>query len=182
MHNVDPVTSSLRQELIAMAVNYSFSFTSPAKPVQKLIEYSYNEFLIDLPVHWKPVPSTESNTITFQSGIEDASIIISADFYDIPPSKAQAVAERCVESRLSVHEQQFPARVEVIQRSIHAHSGGVGLELSYAAAVPGDHMFVYLGYVTPRKILNFTLVCGPDRSKASTLFNATIQHFRPKLP
>ncbi|MFZ6722666.1 hypothetical protein [Undibacterium sp. Ji49W] len=165
-----------------MKFNYSFSLTPPAQPSRKLVEYSYSEFLIDLPSHWKLVPNSQHNTLTFQSDIEGASIIISVDFYDVPSSKAQTVAEKCIDGRLSAHEQQFPARVEVLQRSIRMHSGGTGLEMSYAAEVAGDHMFMYLGYVTSRKILNLTMVCKPERSKASELFNVTIGNFRPKLP
>lgn len=167
-----------------MKFSYSYSYTikSPSPAPEKLAEYSYNEFLLDLPTHWRQVPTSEDNTFNFQSDTEGAAIIISADFYDIPSTKAQAIAEKCIESRLEAHSQQFPDQVEVIQSGIKPHSGGIGLEMNYAAEVPGKHVFIYLGYVTSRKILNFTLVCRPDRMAAAALFNNTIAHFRAKLP
>ena len=168
-----------------MSYKFPFSVTptgQAAQPVQKWVEHAYNEFAIDLPAHWELVPNPEENTFTYNSKTEDASIIISADFYAIPSSLEQATAEKCIHSRLSFIEQQNPGRVEVIHRSIRPHSGGVGLELSYAAEIFDDHMFMYLGYVTSRKILNFNMICKPERAKALALFNATIKSFRAKLP
>ncbi len=75
-----------------------------------------------------------------------------------------------------------PGRLQVAQRSIKPHSGGIGLEMSLAAEVPAEHVYIYLGYVTSRKILNFTLVCKPGKEAAAALFNEIVQDFRPRLP
>jgi hypothetical protein len=72
--------------------------------------------------------------------------------------------------------------VQVLQKSIKPHSGGIGLELSFAAEVPNEHVNIYLGYVTSRKILNFTLVCQPGKEAAAALFNQLVPNFRPRLP
>jgi len=162
-------------------VNYSFSFTQPAPPKPKLAEYSYNEFLLDLPSHWKQLPTPEDNSFNFYSEMDGASITISADFYAIPDDKAVRFAENCLESRHHALETQFPDQVEVIRRTAHPHSGGSAIELMYGAEIPGS-MYFYLGYVTSRKILNFTLVCKPERAGAAVLFNSIISNFRPRLP
>ena len=168
----------------AAKVQYSFA-PSPAsvQPVQaKLVEFSFNEFLLDLPEHWRQVEAPEKNAINFVSEIAEATIIISIDFYNIPPEKQQGVAEQCVTSRHAAYEDQFPGKVEVVHNSIKKHSGGDGLEIGYAVEIPGKHIFFYLGYVTTRKIFNFTLICKPDRMAAMNLFNQTMQQLRPKLP
>lgn len=164
-----------------MKFNYSFSFTQPAPAKPKLAEYSFNEFLLDLPPYWKQLPTPEDNSFNFYSEIEGASITISADFYAIPDEKAGQFGGRCLESRHDALETQFPGQVEVIRRTAHPHSGGSVIELMYGAGIPGS-MYFYLGYVTSRKILNFTLVCKPERTAAAALFNSIISNFRPKLP
>lgn len=162
--------------------SYSFALTPPAPPKPKLHDYDYSEFLLRLPLHWKQLPIAEDNTLNFHSDEVGAGITISADFYDIPTSKAQLLAEKSLSSRLDGLEQLAPGRVQVLQRSIKPHSEGVGLELSFAAEVPGEHVYIYLGYVTSRKILNFTLVCQPGKEAAAALFNEMVPNFRPRLP
>jgi len=163
--------------------SYSFSLTPPAPPAptEPLHKYSYSEFLIDLPAHWKQMPSAVDNTITFQSDTHGAAIIISADFYEIPQAKAQAVAERCLGSRLEALERTTPGRVNVLRRSIKPHSGGVGLELALVAETP-EQVHIYLGHVTSRKILNFALVGRPGTQAAAELFDEAITKYRPKFP
>lgn len=164
-------------------LSYSFSLTPPAPPApaEQLHEYSYSEFLIDLPAHWKQIPSAVDNTITFRSDAHGAAIIISADFYEIPEAKAQAVAEQCLGSRLEALEQATPGRVGVLRRSIKPHSGGVGLELALVAETP-EQVHIYLGHVTSRKILNFALTGRPGTQAAAELFNKAITNYRPKFP
>ena len=57
-----------------------------------------------------------------------------------------------------------------------------GLEMSFASEVEGEHVHLYLGYVTSRKLLNFSMVCQPGKHAAAELFNATVPGFRPRLP
>jgi hypothetical protein len=159
--------------------SYSFSLSTP-KPT--LHEYAYSEFALGLSADWKLVPNAEENTLNFHSESRGAGITISADFYEIPEGKAQALAEKCLSSRLEALEKVTPGRVQALQRTIKPHSGGVGLELSFAAEVPGEHVYIYLGYVTPRKVLNFTLVCKPGKEAAVALFNELVLNFRPRLP
>ncbi|MDM4767188.1 hypothetical protein [Pelomonas sp. SE-A7] len=165
---------------MAKIFSYSFSLTPPA-PAEQMHEYSYSEFLLDLPSHWKQVPNATDNTLNFSSETHSAALIISADFYEIPDSKAQSIAEKCLDSRLEALEELSPGQVEVLHRTIKPHSGGSGLELSFAAEAHG-HVHIYLGYVTSRKILNVTLIAPPSKQSAAALFNKTVANFRPKLP
>ncbi|MGM9485868.1 hypothetical protein [Ideonella sp. YS5] len=162
--------------------SFSFSLTPPATPKPKLHEYGYSEFFLALPAQWTQVPTAEDNTVNFHSAEQGAGITVSADFYEIPDAKAHALAEMNLSSRLEALEQATPSRVVVWQRSIKPHSGGAGLELSFAAEVPGEHIYIYLGYVTSRKILNFTLVCKPGKEAAAALFSQLVPNFQPRLP
>lgn len=152
----------------------------PPKP--KLHEYEYSEFLLALPSSWTQVPTAEDKTLSFHSKDLGAGITISVDFYEISDAKAHAIAERNLSSRFEGLDRLSPGRVQVAQRTIKPHSGGIGLELSLVAEVPGECAYIYLGYVTPRKILNFSLVCQPGMDVAAALFNELISHYRPRLP
>ncbi len=166
-----------------MSKPYSFSYSfSLSPPKAELHEYQYNEFLLSLASHWKQVLTAEEGVLNFHSAELGAGITISADFYEIPIDKAHAIAEKCISARIDAYEQLAPGRVHVLKKTIKPHSGGIGLELSLAVEVPNEHVTVYLGYVTSRKILNFTLVCKPDKESATQLFNQIAPNFRPRLP
>jgi hypothetical protein len=169
-----------------LKLNYSFSLTASApvtpQPAEKLVEYSYNEFLLDLPEHWRQYPTPEDNTFNWHSEVENAGITLSADFYQVPDQKAYELAEVCLKARHDAMEALAPGQVTVLSRSIKPHSQGIGLELSYSAQIP-EHTYIYLGYVTSRKIFNFGLTSGPDKFAAADLFNKTVrERLRVMLP
>jgi hypothetical protein len=80
------------------------------------------------------------------------------------------VAQLCVQQRHQALEKLAPGRVSVLQESVKPYSGGGALELAYAAQIPGS-TYMYLGYVSARKIFNFTLTSGADKLAAAALFN-----------
>ena len=167
-----------------MKISYSFNLTPQApasKPKEDLVEYSYNEFFLDLPPHWRQIATSQDRTLNFQSDRERAAIIVSVDFFEVPDEKALGVAEKTQEFRRQALEQVAPGRVEVLKQSVKPHSGGVGLEVSWVAQIP-DAIHLYVGYITNRKILNFTMICPPDKFAAAELFNKTMENFRAKLP
>ena len=164
-------------------LNYSFSLTPQAapRPAAKH-QYTFSEFLLDLTAQWRQIPTQEDNTLNFQSDDDGAAIIISADFFDIPDDKAQSLAEKCISSRIEALEAASQGAVQVLQQAIKPHAGGGGLEISFAADIEGEHVHLYLGYVTSRKVLSFAMVCKPGKHEAVALFNATVPGFRPRLP
>ena len=168
-----------------MKISYSFSPTpaSAPKPPERLVEYSYNEFLLDLPEHWRQIPTPQENSFNWHSDVENASITLSADFYEMPEDKATGAAEKSLESRLEALEQLAPGRkVSILHRSIKPHSQGVGLEMSLGAEIPG-HVYLFVGYVTSRKIFNFTLVSSASKHSAADLFNTIMrERLRVMLP
>jgi hypothetical protein len=182
-----PVNSDVREHWGGpLKINYSFSLTSPTPatptPSEKLVEYSYNEFLLGLPEHWRQHPTQEDNSFNWYSEVENASITLSADFYQVPDQKAHELAEVCLKGRNDAMEALAPRQVTVLSRSIKPHSQGTGLELSYSAQIPG-HTYIYLGYVTSRKIFNFGLTCGSDKFAAADLFNKIVREgLRVMLP
>jgi hypothetical protein len=114
--------------------------------------------------------------------MDNASITLSADFYQVPDQKAHALAEVCLKGRHDAMEALAPGQVTVLRRSIKPHSQGIGLEMSYSEQIPG-HTYIYLGYVTSRKVFNFGLTGGPDEFAAADLFNRTVrERLRVMLP
>jgi len=163
-------------------LKYSFSLTPPASQPPAKHAYDYSEFLLELAARWRQIPTDEDDALNFQSDDDGAAIIISADFFDIPDDQARGIAERCIASRIAAIQAASTTPVQVLQQAIKPHSGGVGLEMSFASEAEGEHVHLYLGYVTSRKILNFSMVCQPGRHEAAALFNATVPGFRPRLP
>ena len=166
-------------------LKYSFPLTPPTPPApQPLVKRSYDhsEFLLELLPQWRQIPTDEDSALNFQSDDDGAVIIISTDFFDIPDDQAQGIAEQCISSRIAAMQSASAKPVQVLQQAIKPHAGGVGLEMSFASEVEGEHVQLYLGYVTSRKILNFSMVCQPGRQAAVALFNATVPGFRPRLP
>lgn len=160
---------------------YSFPLAPPpAQPPAKR-SHDYAEFQLDLEARWQQVPTDEGGALHFQSDADGAAIIISVDFFDIPDDKAQGIAEQCLGSRLAAIQAASAKPVQVLSQAIKPHISG-GLEMSFASEVDGEHVHLYLGYVTSRKILNFSMVCQPGRHEAVALFNATVPGFRPRLP
>ena len=120
--------------------------------------------------------------ILLSGSLDDgAALIVSVDLVGTPVDEAQSVAEHCVAKRIDAHRLASATPLEVIQQRIQPHASGAALEMSYAAAT-GEHIHLYLGYVTRRKVLSFSMACPPDRRAAMTLFNATVPHFKPRLP
>lgn len=164
-------------------LKYSFSLTPPATPRAPVKHtYSFTEFLLELSEAWRQHPTDEENALHFVSAADQAAIVISADFYDIPEDKALGTAEVAVDSRLDAVRQSGEGALTVLHRAIKPHSSGGGLEMSFAAETEGGHVHLFLGYVTTRKVLNFTMICPPGKEKAVALFNATVPGFRPRLP
>ena len=166
-------------------LNYTFKLAPPPVPTRPARHpNAFSEFVLDLPNQWRQVPPQENDTLNFQSDGDSAAIIISADFLDIPDDMAQAFAEKCISSRIEALEAASGGPVRVLQRAIKPHASGAALEMSFAAEVEGagGHVHLFLGYVTARKILNFSMVCKPGKHEAVALFNATVPGFRPRLP
>jgi hypothetical protein len=169
-----------------MKISYSFKLgpppQAPAKPAENIVEHSYNEFLLDLPDHWRQVPAPENNALCWASEAANAAITVSIDFYAVPDDKAMGVAQFCVKQRHQALEKAAPGQVSVLQENVKPYSGGGALELSYAAQIPGS-TYMYLGYVSARKIFNFTLTSGADKLAAAELFNRIVGGWlRVKLP
>lgn len=169
-----------------MKFSYSFKITPPPQPPkkspEKLVEYSYSEFLLDLPEHWQQVAASDGTTLNWQSDVDGAAITVSCDFYEVPNEKFSRLAEVCLHARHEAMEARAPGQVTVLSRSIKPYSGGGGLEMSYSAQIPGN-TYLYLGYVTSRKVFNFALTCGPDKVAAANLYNLIMkERLRVKLP
>lgn len=167
-----------------MKFSYSFNLSTPAPAGREetLYPYEYNEFMLSLPKDWKQIPTDEERTLTWQSDKERAGITVSADFYEVPESKWASLAEVNLDGRQRAFESVSDEPVTVVNRTIEPYSGGGGLELSFVAHASGM-TYMYLGYITPRKLFNFTLTSGADKRAAIDLYNKTLQaRLRVKIP
>lgn len=167
-----------------MKFSYSFSLTPTAPPpaAEKLVPYDYNEFTLSLPDDWSQVSPSEEGALNWYSERLKAGITVSVDFYEVPEEKWAVLAEKCLSARHDALVHAFPDSVDVLSRSAKPYSGGGGLELSYAAHTP-ECTYLYLGYVTGRKVFNFALTCSADKAAAIHLYNKTLQErLRVKVP
>jgi hypothetical protein len=159
----------------AMKFNYSIKLPAAVSEPQpeQLHPYDYNEFSLSLPADWKQLPTGADRTFNWYSDKAGAGITVSADFYEVPEAKWAAVAEVNLNGRHRAFEDVSDGSVNVVQRSVKPYSGGGGLELSYVAH-DSRTTYLYLGYVTSRKVFNFTLTCGADKAAAVALYNRTM--------
>ncbi|WP_019658715.1 hypothetical protein [Variovorax atrisoli] len=150
--------------------------------MSQMHRYPYNEFMLELPDHWRQYANPDPAAVAFHSEELGASLIVSVQFLVIAQDKAEAVAANNLDARIAAHEKQYPGRVETLRRTVQMHSAGNSLETSYVAEVQGEAMFLYVGHVTPRKIQSALMVTKPDRQAASAVFNATMRGYLPKTP
>ncbi len=150
-------------------------------PLPTLNTYANDEWAIDLPPGWRVMPTDTDNSVTFQSDADRAGLFVSVDFYEIPADKAQATAERLINSRLARHAQESPGRVDMFDGASRVHWQGSGHEAHCAVEIANMHVVMDAVVVLSRRVLNLTLVCRRDRAAALALFGAVRAHFRPKL-
>ncbi|RSZ36892.1 MULTISPECIES: hypothetical protein [unclassified Variovorax] len=146
------------------------------------VRHAHEEFYIDLPLHWKALGNDDPDTLNFQSEAEDASIILSLRTFETLEESDLDAAERNVNAQIEFYSQTYPGRVETLWRMARPHSGGVGAEMSYAVDADAQRIFLYLGYVTQRKLVNLLVIGGPDREKSKRLFFDAVSKFRAKSP
>lgn len=167
-----------------MKFSYSFGISPPAPPgpQEQLHTYAYNEFVLSLTEDWKQLPTPEERTFNWYSEEIRAGITVSAVFFEVPQAKWSAFAEVNLDSRKQAFEKVAQGPVMLVQRSVKPYSGGGSLEQSFVAHDSAT-TYLYLGYVTSRKVFNFTLTCGPDRVDAVNLYNKIMQRWlRVKVP
>lgn len=164
-----------------MPLDPLFSPESPAPTESGLNTHTTTAWSIDLPKPWKVVPGGHENTVTFRSDADDAALMINVDYFDIPPDKARATAERLINTRLATLEQQSPGQVDMFDSGVQAHGHGQGLEMYYAAHVEKRDVVMYFVYILPRRVVNLTLVSQRDRQEAMGLLRAVHSHFQPRL-
>ncbi|MET3518167.1 hypothetical protein ABIC63_005977 [Pseudacidovorax sp. 1753] len=167
-----------------MKFSYSFSLPAPtAQPTpEQLHPYDYNEFVLSLSADWRQVPISRERTLRWCSDKLKAEIIVSVDFYELPESKWAKVAEVTLESRHKALAEASGDALTVVSRSAKPYSGGGGLEISYAAHT-GDMTHIYLGYVTSRKVFNFSLTGGANKAALVELYNRLMERqLRVKVP
>jgi hypothetical protein len=147
----------------------------------KLVEYTYTEFWIDLPANWQQTDTGQANVLNWHSSEDEASLTISAEFIDIPAGTESVFAATTVVNRKEALEKAMNRPLTILHESSRPHSQ-VGYDISFGVQVGDEFIVNYAGYVSPRKILHFTLVSKRDKQTAHALYQQLISHLRVKLP
>ncbi len=166
-----------------MRYRYTVSLTPPPPAdAEQQLGYVYSEFELNLPPPWQPLAHEQDNAVAFRSPDDDAALLVSVDFIASGADDLQALAEQVIRDRLQALPTDGLGPWQTLQQQIRPHRSGAALEMSFAAELPRERTAFYLGYATPRKLLHFMMAGGPDRTAAIALFNATVPHFKPRLP
>lgn len=146
--------------------------------------YPYNEFLLDLPYHWRQYANPDPAAVSFHSKALDASLIVSVQALDgsVADQDAEAAAASNLDARIDAYSQQFPGRLAVLHKSVERHWTGRAFEGRYTAEVEDQAVLQYIGHVTPRKIQSALLITKPDRAAASGIFDSIMQGYFPRTP
>jgi len=166
-----------------MLYRYTVSLTPPPPAdAGEQLDHVYSEFELALPPPWQPLPHDQDNAVAFRAPDDDAALVVSVDFIASGADDLHALASQVIRERLAALPTSGLGEWQPLQQQIRPHRSGAGLEMSFAAELPRERTALYLGYATPRKLLHFMMAAGPDRAAAIALFNATVLHFKPRLP
>jgi hypothetical protein len=148
----------------------------------KLVEYTYDEFLIDLPAHWVMVKDGKDEyLLNWQSEQEKASLTISAEFREIPVGTQSVVARMVIANRKELLEKTLGRPVTTLHETAKPNAQ-VGYNVSFGLDGGEDFIMQYAGYISTRKILHVTLVSSRGKFEASKLFQKLVDSLRVKLP
>jgi hypothetical protein len=143
--------------------------------------FTYDEFRLDIADKWKEYPSPQRDVLMLQSPEDNASVVITTQLVDIAIDKAERIADANIRSRIEAHKQHYP-NLQLIDATITTHSSGAALEMFYAVAEAEKAVLMYIGYVTPKKILSALLIAPADGPAAADLFKQTMSGFQPRIP
>ena len=143
--------------------------------------FTQEEFKLDVPEKWNVYPSAEPGTLLLQSKLDDASLVITTQLMQIAIDKAEGIAQANIRSRVEAHKTHYP-NLQLIDSSIAVHSSGAALEMFYSVVSPEKAVLMYVGFVTPKKILSALLIAPADPVTAADLFKQTLSGFQPRLP
>lgn len=143
--------------------------------------FTQSEFKIDVADKWHVYPSLEPGTLMLQSKQDDASLLITTQMMEIAIDKAQGIADANIRSRIEAHKTHYP-NLQLVDASIAVHSSGAALEMFYSVAEADKAMLMYIGFVTPKKILSALLITPADPAAAADLFKETLSGFQPRIP
>lgn len=143
--------------------------------------FTYGEFKLDVADKWKQYIGPEEDVLMLQSAEDKASLTISTHLMEIAIEKAQSIADANIRSRIEAHKTHYP-NLQLIDASITVHSSGAALEMFYSVGETDKAMLMYIGWVTPKKILSALLVAPADSAAAADLFKQTMSGLQPRIP
>lgn len=148
----------------------------------KLVEYTYDEFWIDLPSHWQQNKDGQGDYIlNWSSQEEQASLTISAEFREVPEKVELVMAQMLVAARKESLEKALQRPLRLLHEAIKPNAE-IGYNVAFGVDA-GDNLIVqYAGYISNRKILHFTLVSTRGEEATRKLYGDLLEVLRVKLP
>jgi len=157
-------------------------FSKMSDTTAKMVEYTYDEFWIDLPAHWQQNKDGRGDYILNWSSAEDqASLTISAEFVDVPGQVELVMAQVLVAARKESLEKAIQRPLTVMHEGIKPNAQ-IGYNVAFSVDAGENQIVYYLGYISKRKILHFTLVSNKGREAAKKLYEQLANALRVKLP
>lgn len=148
----------------------------------KLVEYTYDEFWIDLPSHWAMLKDGKDEyLLNWASEQDKASLTISAEFREIPLGTQSVVARMLIANRKESLEKGLGRPVKTMYESAKPNAQ-VGYNVGFGLDAGEDVIVHYAGYISTRKILHFTLMSSRGRDAGSILYQQLVDRLRVKLP
>ena len=147
-----------------------------------MVEYTYDEFWIDLPAHWQMNKDGKDDYIlNWSSKEEQASLTVSVEFRDVPEGIERPMAQMLIANRKESLERSLQRKVAPLHESIKENAK-IGFNVAFGVDA-GDNLIIhYAGYISMRKVLHFTLVSNRGREEATKLYRTLTESLRVKLP
>lgn len=147
-----------------------------------MVEYTYDEFWIDLPSHWVQNKDGQGDyVLNWSSEKEKASLTISAEFREIPVGTQSVVARMVIANRKESLEKMLGRPAKTILETAKPNAQ-VGYNVAFALDAGEDVCMYYAGYISNRKILHFTLLTSNGKEATAKLYQQTVDKLRVKLP
>jgi hypothetical protein len=153
-----------------------------SETTSKVVEYTYDEFWIDLPAHWQQTNDGQNGyVLNWSSPEEQASLTISAEFREVPGEVELPMAQVIVASRKESLEKWLQRPLTVLHESIKPNSVK-GYNIAFGVDAGEDLIVHYAGYISNRKILHFSLISNRGKEAAAALYRDLTNVLRVKLP
>lgn len=154
-------------------------------------QWSHAEFEFNSALEWQQAPTQEASRMVLVNQETGTTLTLSMDTFAIPAEKFEEVARQVVKIRQDAHRKSVenvlkdgePVQLVFGDERIAPHASGLAWEMSYAGSEAGKKVFMFLGYVTARKIVHlFVDTRLPLAAGEIDVFQDVLKGFHVTLP